>query len=88
MAAKESGRILILFMICGMLYEAVRDLYDIRFVSAIKWKGNLKKHHTAARVLKTYGITDVEDVIDAIGIGDWYIKEGASLDWDGPFLIT
>lgn len=88
MAARESGRITILFTFCGMIYEALRAKRNLRFVTAIKWKGNLKKHHTASRIDRDYGIRDTEDIIDAIGIGDWYMKEGADLDWDGPFLKT
>jgi len=85
-AAQASGRILILFHFCGMLHYALRRTCPIRFVLPIQWKGNLKKHHTQARIFEKYGIIDREDVIDAIGIADWYVTEGADLKWDGPLI--
>ena len=84
--AKESGRILILFHFCGMLHYALRKTCPILFVLPIQWKGNLKKHHTQDRIFQKYGIIDKEDVIDAVGINDWYVTEGVELIWNGPFL--
>lgn len=86
MGAKESGRILILFHFCGMLHYALRKISPIRFVLPIQWKGNLKKIHTQDRIFQKYDIVDKEDVVDAIGINDWYVTEGADLKWDGPLL--
>jgi len=86
LGAKESGRILILFHFCGMLHYALRRTCPIRFVLPIQWKGNLKKHHTQDRMFQKYGIVDKEDVIDAVGINDWYVTEGIDLKWDDPFL--
>ena len=84
--AKESGRILILFHFCGMLHYALRKKCLIRFVLPIQWKGNLKKHHTQDRIFEKYGIIDNEDVIDAVGINDWFITEGSQMQWSEPFL--
>lgn len=45
-------------------------------ITVQKWKGNLPKVRTAARMKKHWKFeSDNDDIVDAVGIGSYYIKE-------------
>lgn len=77
----KSKTITILFHLCGAIHGlAIAYDLDVEFIEPIKWKGNIpKKIHQPRiikRVKKRYDIDISEennDVIDAVGIGDWFL---------------
>ena len=71
-AARNSGRITVLFHLCGMIHALVGKKFE--HYTPTKWKGNVPKHITAKRVFKHYEIIASEDEMDAIALGDWYLK--------------
>lgn len=88
--ASGSGAIMKLAFMVGMLgglmvrLPAVRS--GVRFVPVRKWKGTVPKEITQRRVQRRWGVTIGDDgvdhnVIDAIGIGSWYISQ---LNGDTP----
>lgn len=78
----RSKNIVVLFHFCGMIH-AIAILLDIpvEFIEVAQWKGQIQKdkHHKILipKFKKKYGVdlSKVEgDVVDAMGIGDWYLS--------------
>jgi hypothetical protein len=49
---------------------------DVILAPVRVWKGTVPKRITQARVQRRYGVTGDHNMIDAIGIGDWYWRKG------------
>jgi len=64
-----------LYHFCGMLHGYVHNLgRSIDFYEPMKWKGTLPKHVTQKRVREQFGLDEAEDIMDAIGLGNWYLS--------------
>lgn len=75
-AARETGTIWKLMFLCGKLSTLVKT----RCVTPSEWKGQLSKEQVKNRLQKYYkdtlNLSKVNhNVVDAIGIGYWYIYE-------------
>jgi len=80
--ALRSGSVRKLAAYVGMLEGRIAEsMPDVQFimVEPMTWKGQLPKEITLKRVLRDYpkvaGSTVRHDVIDAIGIGRWRVRE-------------
>lgn len=78
-AAREKGSIAKLCFVCGLLYSMTSEVEEYKLVKPHEWKGQLPKNVVANRLREDYlpyGI-DMEElnenVMDAIGIGHFYI---------------
>jgi len=77
-AALNSGSVGKLMACVFQLKGAISHVFpsfDIQLISVRTWKGNVPKTITEKRILKYWGRKGkVNDESDAIGIGDWYIR--------------
>ena len=79
----KSKSITVLFHFCGMLHGiALSSHINISFIEPNKWKGNIPKAVHQKRMIPIYEKKyDIEldglssDIVDAIGIGDWYLSK-------------
>jgi hypothetical protein len=77
--ARETGSMVKLAFVCGMIYSLRFDLEEMKVVKPKEWKGQLPKKVVANRLQDQYiqyGIDMTklnENVMDAIGIGHYYI---------------
>lgn len=75
-AARESGSIFKLTFLCGMI-ATIND--SVVIVTPSGWKGQMSKDVVNRRLRATYPNVNIEktnhNVVDAIGIGRWYIDK-------------
>ena len=82
-AASNSSSIIKLCIAAGVYAgSALGDpRIEVVFTPVNQWKGTVPKHITQRRVLRRYGValskTVDNNAIDAIGIGDWYLRKRA-----------
>lgn len=80
--ARETGSIAKLMFVCGMIYSLRDSLEEMRLVVPREWKGQLPKKVVANRLKDDYVPYEIdmtklnENVMDAIGIGHFYIHGG------------
>ena len=80
--ARETGSIAKLMFVCGMIYSLRDELEEMRLVVPREWKGQLPKKVVANRLKEDYVPYNIdmtalnENVMDAIGIGHFYIHGG------------
>lgn len=81
--ALQGGAIRKLTLLVGLVAGRLSYRYgrqSIVLVEPLKWKGQVPKEITAKRIHKHYPQTKVEDdhnVLDALGIGHWYLYKRA-----------
>lgn len=83
-AASASGDLMKLAFLTGMLAgNASRILKNghTKMVETAQWKGQLSKAAVRKRLEKKYTFSEkaLDDEVDAIGIGDWWINHGQKL---------
>lgn len=77
--ARETGSIAKLCFVCGLIYSLRCELDEMKVVKPREWKGQLPKKVVANRLRHDYLKYDIdmielnENVMDAIGIGHFYI---------------
>lgn len=85
--AVASGSIIKLSVVCGMICTLTDNLVA---VNPSRWKGNMNKEVCHNRLIKIYPeqikINTDNNIVDAIGIGDWYIKEGSKIEDKTNFI--
>lgn len=78
-AALQSGNIRKLVYLVGLIGGRVDTTKASYYtVEPSKWKGQVPKEITRARIIRAYGPRfkeESEDTIDALGIGRWYHKK-------------
>lgn len=76
-AASNSGAVMKLTAVVFALYGALVGAgMKCELVPVSRWKGNVPKRITEKRVLLHWGCRSGNDnVIDAVGLGDWYIRK-------------
>lgn len=75
-AAARGGAVVKLAVCAGMIAGMMNERgYDVVFVLVATWKGQVAKEVTQRRVLRRYGIRGDHNMIDAVGIGDWYCRK-------------
>jgi Holliday junction resolvasome RuvABC endonuclease subunit len=65
------------FQLKGAIRSELPDT-EIKLLPVRQWKGNLKKHVTAKRIKRSWGVVCAEgedDETDAVGIGDYYLRK-------------
>lgn len=86
-ASTQSGALLMLHMLAGSLaawaYGCFHkwngypvDINKVQLIPVSKWKGQLPKRITKARMERKYGVRfRTNDESDAVGLGDWFLQE-------------
>ena len=70
--------------LCALVFSIRQMLIDegvkVKLIPVRKWKGQTPKSITAKRVWKYWGFeSDNDDIVDAVGIGDYWIRKHAKL---------
>ena len=75
-AARNSNAIQKLGHMAGMIHGCLLQAgLCVQMITPQEWKGNLPKEATQKRVKKTFNVELEEDVMDAIGLGHFYLTD-------------